>query len=502
MTSGSNGMPGIATRMLASAGLAMILCGSLLHAKDLYVAQTAAGEHVGSSCANALSVAWLNDPAHWRRGPRDVAAGDTVHLCGTITTPLRPYGDGDARAPITIFFERYAKISAPTLWDASLKIGSGIDLNGRHYFVVDGGSNGVIEATSNGTPGTHQHSDNLTGISTNRAGNITIRRVSILGMYARTPGSNDANKYGCGTWGTSMTGANIFENNRVQDANCGVQWSTRRSTGGTMIVRGNAMSRVSWGFASGGEGIVHLKFYGNDLSDGYVWSGRIATGDGHFHNDPFHIWISDPATSFPDLVIFDNRIHGSWGDNTTGGFYFECNGTAESCPAIIYNNIVDTTTGFTNGAIALKHAEDVKIFNNVFASPGNAIHIENSRWGDPATPSRLVDVKNNLFYAVGVPLTASGTSSFGTISHNAYWKTSAGKDNHPTKGNPRVDAATFIPQPGSPLIGSGLDLSSYFNLDRRGAMRPQGRGWDIGAFQMESESIAQPTAGSAIGARE
>jgi hypothetical protein len=457
------------------------------YAKDVYIAQAAAGLQDGSSCANAQSVAWFN------RTSGQIAPGDTVHLCGVISTMVEPKDDGISGSPITIVFEKDAKISAPSFWVGVRQFGTGINLDKRHFYIVDGGQNGTIEATSNGTPGVNEHSDDISGVDTDRAGDITIHNLTITGMYRRTPYSHDANKYGCGSWGGSMTGTNIFENNTVTDANCGVQWNTDNTQGGTMIVRNNSISRVSWGFASGGGGPVRLQFYGNQLFDGYVWSGQIQTGDGHFHNDPFHIWTTSSTTSFQQLAVYNNWVFGDWGDNSTGAFYFECQGPANDCPALIYNNIVSSKSGFTNGAVALKYAEHVRIFNNVFASPGNAIQIEDNTLGDTSTPTRYVDVENNLFYGVNTPMALNDNSTYGTVDHNAYWDTSVGNDAHKITGNPKVDS-NFVPAPGSPLIGQGVNLSAYFTVDRVGSPRPSSGAWTIGAYEGASGSGSKPAA--------
>jgi hypothetical protein len=444
--------------------------------KEVYLSQSGSGLQDGSSCANAQPVMWLNQES------TTLVGGDKIHICDVITSMLEPKGDGAPDDPIRIIFEKNAKISAPTFWIEARHFGAGINLEGRHFYIVDGGENGTIEATSNGTPGSYQYSEDISGIHTDHAGDIVVRNLTIRGMYRRVPNSQDANKYGCGTWGSSMTGTNVFENNVIEDANCGVQWNTDSTLGGTLIIRNNSMSRVSWGFASGGGGDVRLQFYGNNLSDGYVWSGHISTGDGHFHNDPFHIWTTSSNTRFVELKIYNNRITGDWGDNTTGAIYLECRGSENDCPAFIFNNIISTRSGFTNGAIALKFAEHVRIFNNVFACPGNAIHLEGSTFGDRSTSSRYIDVENNLFDGVGVPLAENDGSSYGMVDYNAYWHTAPGNDPHKITGDPKINQE-FVPRPGSSLIGHGVNLSAYFTADFTGAPRPQEGPWTIGAFE-------------------
>ena len=90
-------------------------------AADVFVAQTASGSDSGANCANAHSVAWLNTSGNWTNPKQEgkVGPGDTVHLCGILTSLMKTRAAGEVDNLITIQFEPGAAFSAPTWVHAS-----------------------------------------------------------------------------------------------------------------------------------------------------------------------------------------------------------------------------------------------------------------------------------------------------------------------------------------------------------------------------------------------
>ena len=67
--------------------LVVVLCLLLptsVYAEDLYFSQTGGGS--GASCGDDFSAANFNNAAFWGVGAGKISAGDTAHLCGTITS--------------------------------------------------------------------------------------------------------------------------------------------------------------------------------------------------------------------------------------------------------------------------------------------------------------------------------------------------------------------------------------------------------------------------------
>src|SRR4051812_41145129 len=116
----------------------LFLAGKAGFAKDIYIAQNAAGVNSGADCAAAHPASWFNTASSWGMGTAQIGPGDTVHVCGTITgsangTVLTFQGSGLSGAPITLWFESGAVIQAPFCSGAGCIIA-----NNRSYIVIDG----------------------------------------------------------------------------------------------------------------------------------------------------------------------------------------------------------------------------------------------------------------------------------------------------------------------------------------------------------------------------
>lgn len=154
------------------------LLPSRLFAKDIYVSQSGGG--------TTNSVAWLGTKANWNGSI--IAPGDIIHLVGVFNTKLLLHGGGSPGNPITILFEPGAKLSAPT-WGQFSTFGSGTKAltdsalyspDFVHDIVIDGGTDGVIECTSNGHGGTF--TNHCAGISLWAHSNIEIKNLTIRNM--------------------------------------------------------------------------------------------------------------------------------------------------------------------------------------------------------------------------------------------------------------------------------------------------------------------------------
>jgi hypothetical protein len=63
---------------------------SVAFAENIYISQTAQGSNRDTNCGNAHSVVWFNVSSNWSKPKASgkIGPGDTVHLCGVITTSL------------------------------------------------------------------------------------------------------------------------------------------------------------------------------------------------------------------------------------------------------------------------------------------------------------------------------------------------------------------------------------------------------------------------------
>src|SRR5713226_5760061 len=114
----------------------LFLAASPASAKDSYISQSGTG--TGTSCTDALPVAWFNNAANWGSGSTQIGPGTTVHLCGTFTvapgsTMLTFQGSGTSGNPITLLFESGANLTAP-YWSPN----GAINTNGNTWLTING----------------------------------------------------------------------------------------------------------------------------------------------------------------------------------------------------------------------------------------------------------------------------------------------------------------------------------------------------------------------------
>jgi hypothetical protein len=129
-----------------------------------------------------------------------------------------------------------------------------------------------------------------------------------------------------------------------------------------------------------------------------------------------------------------------------------------------FGNIEDRSNA--NGAI---------VFNNVFIDCGG-IDRNNVGWYNRNITNLTADynfvAKNNY----GSVREANPPSNFRWYEENGI-----------NGGNPlfvNEEQRDFRPLPDSPLVGTGKNLSEYFQHDLPGNSRPQGTGWNIGPYQL------------------
>src|SRR5271157_3872247 len=116
---------------------------SLALGSDIYITQNTSGSDSGADCTNAHSAAWFN---------ANGVGGNTYHLCGTFTgtagsTMLTP-PSGSAGNVLTVLFESGAVLTSPAWGSTSA---GAITLSSSSYVTIDGGTNGVIQNSANGT---------------------------------------------------------------------------------------------------------------------------------------------------------------------------------------------------------------------------------------------------------------------------------------------------------------------------------------------------------------
>jgi hypothetical protein len=501
--------------------LVLLLFPSLSSAADIYVAQNAAGSDTGADCTNAHAVTFFNTVGNWGSGAGKIGPGTTVHLCGIITTPITVQGSGTAGNPITVLWETGAKFSKPS-WGG----GAVITMNGKSYIVLDGGTNGIIEDTNNGSTKdgfANQHNDLAISCAAG-CPNAEIKNLTIRNIYQTTYSllNADSSRYGQAILMQNAANSNIsiHHNTFTNTGFAGVNFQLSGNES-TNTIYSNTFSLIAWpivyGTTTPGAQPSGIKIHDNDITNGFNWGGFWSPPPtaSYNHLDPIHFWSAQANTSITGIQVYNNYIHGDFGivnttGNTTAPIYYESfannvqhqtynnlivfeNGSAPTNGAIVmagkggamdssvFNNTIDCGT-YAGSAAALQFTgnnhKNVRIQNNIIKNCGTPIWVYN-----PATFSAIA-INNNDYF--GAYITQNGFrwgTSFASALPN--WRTLCSCDVNSLSSNPNLDAS-YRPTAGSPVIGAATNLTSLgiiaLNADKAKMLRAPSGAWDVGSY--------------------
>lgn len=471
--------------------MVVALCLLPATAEDFYVSQLSQGSGIGASCSDAIPVSFLVSAGNWGSGSGAVGPGDVVHLCGTISTPIRVRADGTSSSKITIKFETGAKMSA-AFWTTT----GAINISGRNHIIIDGSSNGVIEATDNGTNRSFQ--EDAWGISMDANGsNLEIKRLTIRNLYVTSAGDSRGPGIGIRIRG----GSNIYvHDNTIFESRHGINavWD---GTSSNWEISNNNITRCGDGIfvgdANGNDSLNGLKIHHNEISGFSAWYGTWTPppGDGRHHVDAIQVASSGWRSSIlRNLEIYSNYIHEDVTNNTTA-FIFP---SGEIDGAEIHNNVLEVTgnSGFpSNGLLFVGsggQANDVRIYNNTIVTGGgggNGIGAANN----------IAKIHNNIIKSGAHPIFVSGGGTVGESNYNRFiggttirlgnafvalneWQANYGNDVNSEVGDIEF-GFRLRPVGCAGTIDRGSPLPSAYVMDFLDRIRPAGGQWDIGAYE-------------------
>ena len=348
-------------------GLIILSISVYSYAEDLYIAQHIIGNDNGKDAFNAHSIEWFNRNINWGDGEDLIGPGDTVHLVGTITDSLVIKKSGRKSSPITILFEKGSKLSKPA-WGVDSE--AAIYASEKDYIIIDGGTDGTIECTDNGTELAIKNA--AQGISINRSDYWIIKNLSIINIYKRMANSNDSNRFGRGIRANTCSYLTI-KNCRINNLEYALHVTAEYYDTTKLDIYDCDISKCSTGIVlalSNAVDYSDLNVYRNKIYDLFYWDGTWNEGKSWHHKDGIHTWGNFPNNSLGPLRIYDNEFFGNWGTHVTGWIFIE--DYTESLE--IYNN------SFTNagpkpalGFIALtpdKETAKAYIKNNILIGGG------------------------------------------------------------------------------------------------------------------------------------
>ena len=515
-------------RNLIFAVMFVILAAGFSTAADIYIAQNAAGGNTGADCADAHAVAWFNSSSNWGSNAGLIGPGTTVHLCGTFNAPagssgyLTFHGSGTSGNPVTLLFESGALLTAP-YWSGSV-----INISGNSYVVVDGGTNGTIQATANGTNRANQQNNGIcvnNGTPSGNSSNITVQNLTCANLYVDASLSDNGGEdtYGIDIWNTSNL---VIQNNTLHD----MKWAIRNSFGvgssySNLTVTGNNIYNVDHGWfatdssSSGSAVMSNFYVYNNTLGSMVNWDNALNNN----HHDGFHLNTNSPSTRFTNIYLYNNYFDGDPGAYGNAGFFSYPASAASESGVYVFNNVFVNESAvhcWANGPVGLAAVGTSTIVNNTFVSKATSCKDTGLVYEDGGTG---VTIHNNIFQntANAALYVTSGTtitnSNYNVAYQSASWFygnwyatlsgwQALGFDLNSTTSNPQLTGTYHLTGSSSSAWQKGTSLSSMCNgqpnpglgalcLDKSGVQRPSSSSWDIGAYQDSSGTALNPPTG-------
>lgn len=327
--------------------------------------------------------------------------------------------------------------------------------------------------------------------------------------YIRIEGFNIT--YNAGGWlggGIWLDGDNweIVDNFFYEVAGAAIQptWQSGRTTN-NIYVANNRMYKCNKGFVVGGynwlvenneverlvyynEDADYSRFFGeNHIIRNNLFHGTKGEEIGTSHVDGFQTFDNN-GNFARNIIIEGNKVSGLFHEGIMIG-----NATEGAIANITVRNNI-----FANSAswgICAYGVTNLKVYNNVFANiSSSAIGLRAYTNG----PITTAEVKNNIFYQFGAPYWTEGGSTV-DASNNILYKGSGSLDPGRYPGDICNQDPNFIDpislnfrlRSDSPAIDAGIALTG-FSYDIVGTPRPQGRAWDIGAYEFADQGPASP----------
>jgi hypothetical protein len=399
-----------------------------------------------------------------------MTAGDSVLIkAGTYNERVQPRNSGSAGEYITY-------TSYPN--DTVVIDGSGIDLPDDWGGLVDITEKNYIKVSGLQIKNAGPHINNQ-GILVDKCSYIVIEN-----NYTYNTTSS-----GIGVWVSSHV---TIDGNEVQKAcDGGIQECITVAITGNFEIKNNQVHHCFPGPLGGGEGIV--------AKDG-SYNGKVYNN--HVHDmERLGIYVDAWDKHTYNIEVYNNIVH-DINNHDCYTLASERGGLLENIT--LYNNIGYNAgeNGITvsfNGDVAVQPIKDITIINNTLyknGSPnwGGGIVVGNADIQNVVIRNNIVS--QNIYYQIDVEPFVPIQQL--TVDHNLihgfrdYADEIKGSD--AVEGDPLfVDAsnANFHIKSNSPAIDAGSSADAPAT-DFDGNLRPQGAGYDIGAYEYDSSAGSQP----------
>lgn len=472
-------------------------------AEDIYFASVQTGNGSGDSCSNAKAYTTIT----WGEGVGRIGPGDTLHICGRITLdagggPVINVGvNGTEQDPITIKFEKDAVLQAPYFGGATNK--GAINITNHDWIIIDGGTNGIIRNTDNGGNLTYQRKSY--GIVLSNAHNCIIKNLTISKLYdAKDDGTEDtrisieggSDNYIRAIYASNCNNLRIYNNN-INSAGWAITVSGSAHYG--LYIYNNTITDISAAIVLASGGLFsNINIYSNKISDNSQWS----------YNDGIKFFAESEVYTheFSGVKIYNNYMEKLCSGGVYGATSFILMDQARHTSPEIYNNVLVGTASdnCANGYITIGNHTNEQVGRDIDAKVYNNTIIKTFAGLDIifliTKKGRNVKLLNNIVKAVGNTYVTALNDAYcsGISDFNNYWTTSGTLAFGITEGANSIIADPLLTsdyklQYNSPGVNTGSsEVNSVLNTDKEGNPRPNGSGWDIGAYEYVESNEPRP----------
>lgn len=538
--------------------LMVLVSAPAFAANDVYLSQPGGQANCVGSDGHATqattALTYFNNASNWSASPTagQIGPDTTVHICpsgGTIAVAqsangFQTQGNGTSGHPVIIKLEGGVTVQSPACGTASTNPTGGCLVLQNNFITLDGGGTGVGYGAGTGG-GLVQNTLNGTAGNTCPGGACSIRVASALiyvsgnNVNVQNINANDAfDRPACSTsayppvpgniWNIAVVSSNVTINHvTAHDGQANIAL-VPSGTMNNILISNNQLFQASALIVASVSGSNSLNNYTtdhNDFGSTDNWWDPLPPENDHMNgNHSFNVG-SGTANNW---VFRNDNYHGDYGGNTCGGagshttnmLFVECAGGSIASPQV-YNNtfLTGLNDDPSNGMLGIggSACTGAQVYNNTFTGTTG------TSAGECMQLTGTFTVKNNVCRNVNYPVFANGagqsqitgtdhndyfnTGAFGRINGTVYstlgaWQAvNAAFDPNSITSNPNLNATTFVPNSGSPVIGAAANLNSLgisaLDIDQAGVARPgTGAGnWDIGALQGAggTPTVATPT---------
>ncbi|MGD1154705.1 MAG: hypothetical protein ABSA41_02635 [Terriglobia bacterium] len=505
----------------------LLLFAAPARATTIYVSQSGGTFSGGSACngQTAISASTFNATT--------LTAGDTVYLCGTITTALTNSSSGTSGSKITIQWDSGASLSVCSTTGAIQPSGS--------YLIFDLGRNSsAITCPNNGT-----------GLSTsivamginNRAGslsNIEVRNGTIGPLYVRSSGD-------LGTGGGGSTaiyqfggGGNHYHHLTIHDSEFAINDQIQNTISGDEIDHltiTNAAEGIWYACGTSPCTSTGAKIHDNNYTPTQLW----ASTSNSFHAELLHIYSNGSGTSISGVLVYNNTCQAGSGwpysngtMNGTACLFAEAAVSGGTTQGYMFNNLVvfNGSGHFPgDGAILIySHGNNWGLYNNTIDCQSNTNGEGQGIEIDGGT-GEVYDLRNNIIMNCNTAIMNSGSGGTYTGDRNDYyniggggwmwngntestlaaWKSASGIDSNASTNSPGLNSSYMISSTtswaysahsgGDNLTSLGvtqLDTGAPATFGASGACgssctaRASSGAWDLGVYPGSAVAAPNP----------